>query len=123
MGLLRRVFGRLGEDESERRAAAIRQWAGSLPGVTPIATAAPRTVARVAGVVETIRVLPREGVPAIEAVVGDGTGSVTAIWLGRRSLPGLTLGTRIVLEGRLGGDPRALQIMNPHYDFSAPAGG
>jgi hypothetical protein len=119
MGFLRKAFARFTQDESDRRAAEIRRWAASQPGVTLIEQARPRTVARIAGVVEGIRVRPREGVPAVEAVVTDGSGTVTAIWLGRRTLPGLALGCRLILEGRLGGDPRRLQIMNPRYEFAA----
>ena len=118
MGLFKKAFGRFSQDEGERRAETIREWAAGVPGTTAIVEAKPRTVARVAGVVEGIRVRPREGVPAIEAVVTDGSGSVTAVWLGRRTLPGLSLGCRMVLEGRLGGDPRNLQVMNPRYEFA-----
>jgi hypothetical protein len=118
MGLFKKAFGRFAQDEGERRAESIREWAASVPGATPIADVKPRTVARVAGVVEGIRVRPREGVPAIEAVVTDGSGTVTAVWLGRRMLPGLTLGCRLILEGRLGGEPAAMQVMNPRYEFA-----
>jgi hypothetical protein len=118
MGLFKKAFGRFSQDEGERRAATVREWAAAQPGVTLITEVKPRTVARVAGIVEGIRVRPREGVPAIEAVVTDGSGSVTAVWLGRRLLPGLQLGRRLVLEGRLGGDPRSLQLMNPRYEFA-----
>jgi hypothetical protein len=118
MGLFKKAFGRFAQDEGERRAESIREWAAGVPGATPIAQAKPRTVATVAGVVEGIRVRPREGVPAIEAVITDGSGSITAVWLGRRMLPGLTLGCRLLLEGRLGGDPQSMQIMNPRYEFA-----
>jgi hypothetical protein len=118
MGFFKKTFGRLSQDEGERRAATVRDWAGDQPGCTLIANAQPRQMARIAGIVEGIRVRPREGVPAIEAVVTDGSGSVTAVWLGRRILPGLQLGKRLILEGRLGGDPRSLVLMNPRYEFA-----
>ena len=118
MGLFKKAFGRFAQDEGERRAENIREWAASVDGATAINEAKPRAVARVAGVVEGIRVRPREGVPAIEAVVTDGSGTITAVWLGRRTLPGLSLGCRLVLEGRLGGDPSSLQVMNPRYEFA-----
>ena len=116
--MVKRFFRRLVQDESERRAGQIRAWAAAVPGTTPIAEAQPRSVVRVAGVVEGLRVRPREGVPAIEAVIGDGSGQVTAVWLGRRQISGLTLGARIVVEGRLGGDPSHLQVMNPITEFA-----
>jgi len=118
MGLFKRAFGKFSQDEGERRAATVREWAAAQEGVTLIVDVQPRSVARIAGIVEGIRVRPREGVPAIEAVVTDGSGSVTAVWLGRRLLPGLQLGRKLTLEGRLGGDPRNLQIMNPRYEFA-----
>jgi hypothetical protein len=118
MGFFRKAFGRLTQDEGDRRAQSVRQWAEALPGVTLIADAAPRTVVRVAGVVEGLRVRPREGVPAIEAVVTDGSGTITALWLGRRSIPGLTLGCRLVLEGRIGGGPGDRQVVNPRFEFA-----
>jgi hypothetical protein len=116
----KRFFKRFSQDESERRAEIIRMWAEAQPGVTLIKDVAPRSVARIAGVVEGLRVRPREGVPAIEAVVNDGSGQVTAVWLGRRTISGLMLGARLVLEGRFGGDPARLQLMNPTYEFSVP---
>jgi RecG-like helicase len=102
-----------------KRAEASRAWAAQVPGVTPIRDVEARAVARVAGAVEVLRVRQRDGQPAIEAVVGDGTGTVTAVWLGRRAMPGLTLGSRLVLEGRFAGQQPKLQMLNPHYEFAA----
>jgi hypothetical protein len=116
--MVRRFFKRLVQDESVRRSEVIRAWASQIPGTTLIADAAPREVARIAGVVEGLRVRPREGVPAIEAVIGDGSGQLTAVWLGRRQISGLTLGARVVVEGRLGGDTMRLQLMNPVTEFA-----
>jgi hypothetical protein len=117
--MVKRFFKRLVQDESERRAERIREWASTIPGTTPIANVEPRSVARIAGVVEGLRVRPREGVPAIEAVIGDGSGQVTAVWLGRRQISGLMLGARVIVEGRVGGDPARLQLMNPVTEFAA----
>ena len=119
--MVRRFFKRFTQDEGERRAENIRQWAASVPGVTLISEAQPRAVVRVAGVVEGLRVRPREGVPAIEALIGDGSGQVTAVWLGRRQISGLMLGARVIVEGRLGGDAGHLLVMNPKTEFAAPA--
>lgn len=121
--MFKRLFKRLSQDEEQLRSDAIRSWAAAVEGVIPIDRAEPRSVARIAGVVENVRVRPREGVPAFEAVVSDGTGTVTAVWLGRRSIPGLGLGSRLVLEGRLGGQRGQMQVVNPSFDFAPPAGG
>lgn len=119
--MFKRLFRRLSQDASDHRAETIREWASTVPGASAIADAQPRSVARVAGVVEGLRVRPREGVQAIEAVISDGSGTVTAVWLGRRSIPGLSLGARMIVEGRLGGEPARLHIMNPTFEFAPPA--
>jgi RecG-like helicase len=118
--MLKRFLRRLSQDEGDRRAELIRTWASSIPGTTAIAEVQPRSVARIAGVVEGMRVHPREGMPTLEATVTDGSGRVTAVWLGRRSISGLTLGSRLILEGRLGGEASRLQMMNPTYEFALP---
>lgn len=112
------IFRRLTQDEGERRAGSVRDWCTTLPGVTLIAKAEPRTVAKVAGVVEGLRVSRRDGVATYEATLSDGTGRVTVTFLGRGVVPGLSLGRRMVVEGRLGGSPGALQVMNPTYEFA-----
>lgn len=117
--MFKRFFKRLSQDETDLRARSISAWVETVPGVTRIAQAESRSVVRIAGVVEGLRVQPREGVPAIEAVLSDGSGTVTAVWLGRRSIPGLILGARLIVEGRLGGSAQRLQVMNPTYEFAA----
>ena len=117
--MFRKVFKRLRQDEGEIRAQGIRAWADSVPGTVRLESVQPRTVARVAGQVESIKVRPREGVQAFEAVLSDGTGMVLAVWLGRRTVPGLTIGSRLVLEGTIGGGRGQLQVMNPRYEFAA----
>jgi hypothetical protein len=52
-------------------------------------------------VVKRITVYPAEGSEAVEAVISDGTGEISVVWMGRRSIPGLRLGTRVVVEGVL----------------------
>ncbi len=116
--MFKRLFRRFTQDEGERRAESIRDWAAAVPGTTRIEAIEPRSVAKIAGVVKTLRVRPREGLQAFEADVTDGSGTVTAVWLGRRGVPGLSIGSRIVLEGRLGGEPSRLQVVNPSFEFA-----
>ena len=49
----------------------------------------------------------------------DGTGELAARWLGRRTIPGLVLGSRLVVEGVLGLDSAQgiKRIVNPTYEF------
>jgi hypothetical protein len=118
--MFKRFFDRLREDVSIQRAETIREWVEHQPGVTLISAVAPRSVAKVAGVVDVMRVRPRQGVQAFEADVTDGTGTVTAVWLGRSTVPGVSIGARIVLEGRFGGDRTNLHVINPAFEFASP---
>ena len=123
MGWFKRVVQRVRTDEAVHRFASIREWCEAQPGVTLMKDAQPRTVARVAGAVEALRVRPREGVPQIEAQISDGTGAVTGVWLGRRSIPGLALGVRLILEGRIGVRDGRAEIINPVFEFGQRPGG
>ncbi|HEX9697726.1 MAG TPA: OB-fold nucleic acid binding domain-containing protein [Actinomycetota bacterium] len=118
MGIFRKMFGRLSEDAESVRVAEVGRWAKEIPGVVAIGDAEPRAEVKVAGVVERLRVRPQKGVPAIEAVLVDGTGMCTAVWLGRRSIKGLELGRRMVIEGRLALKDGDRQIMNPTFEFA-----
>ena len=67
--------------------------------VTPINEAPRRVPVRVGGEVKRVIVAPRNGVPNLEVMVSDGTGSVTAVFAGRRRIAGIEHGRAIVLEG------------------------
>ena len=123
MGLLdafRRFARRMAESDEQRLAEEVRGWAASVPGATPVREAKPRERAKLAGVVRRITVNPGEGFESLAAVLSDGTGDVEVVWMGRRSIPGLTLGTRVVVEGVLAADGRAnkRKMVNPRFEFS-----
>jgi RecG-like helicase len=118
MGALRRFLRRMAESDEERLAEELRGWAASVDGAVLISKARPRNRVKVAGVVRRITVRPVEGFEALEAVVYDGSGEVSAVWLGRRSIPGLLLGSRLILEGVLGREHGELRMVNPNFEFA-----
>ena len=79
----------------------------------------PRERVKVAGVIQNIRIDPREGTGSIEATFIDGTGEMVAKWLGRQSLSGISLGAGLVIEGMIGSTGAAGEcvILNPEYDL------
>lgn len=89
-------------------------------GVRAIATVTPRARVRVAGRVTTLRIRPWGDAPSLEAVLSDGTGRIDAVFLGRRWLPGLRLGSEVVVEGRAGLHRGRLALLNPDYHLSEP---
>jgi hypothetical protein len=117
MGVLNRIFGRLTESDEARLAEEIRSWASTVPGAVPIAQVPLRVPAKIAGVVRRITVFPLEGQESLEAILFDGTGDATIVFLGRRGIRGLTLGTRLVVEGVLAERDGRLRTVNPRFEF------
>ena len=118
MGALRRFLSRIAESDEERLAQELRQWSGSIAGTVRVTDAPLRKRVRIAGVVRRITVMPVEGFESLEAVIYDGSGEVSAVWLGRRSIHGLVLGARLVIEGVLGKEQGQLRIVNPTFEFA-----
>ena len=85
----------------------------------PIGDVEWRSLVRVRGRVRSERVLPWEGTRTLELVVVDGTGGITAVFTGRRSIPGLDLGCEVELVGRAGSRRGYLALLNPEYTICA----
>lgn len=121
MNVLRRFFSRLAESDEDRLAEEVREWASSVSDTTRIGETPNRQRVKVAGIVRRITVWPREGDEAeyLEALLSDGTGDINLQWTGRRSIPGLTLGSRLVVEGVVRDErDRAMRTMiNPKFEF------
>jgi RecG-like helicase len=122
MGLVegvRRFFHRMAESDEKRLREEIQAWASRIPGAAAIAEAPTRTPVKLAGVVKRITVHPEHGLEALEALLTDGTGEMSVLWMGRRSIPGLTLGTRVVVEGVVGEQRQGRRMVNPSFEFTA----
>ena len=113
----RGLFRRLSESDEQRLADEVQRWAETVPGTVRIRDATARGPVKLAGVVRRITIRPVEGFEALEAVLWDGTGEISALWMGRRSIPGLTLGAQIVIEGILGREHQRPRVVNPTFEF------
>lgn len=120
MGILQRLFRRMGRTDEELLTEEVREWAASVPETERIEECAERSRARIAGVVRRITLLPagETGGRSLQAVVHDGTGEIISVWTGRDQIPGLHLGTRIVLEGLPARERGRLRMVNPRYEFA-----
>ena len=119
MGALRRFLDRLAESDGTRLAADIRTWAEKVPGTVRIGDAPPRDRVKIAGVIKRITVFPMQGQESLEALVSDGTGEIIVVFMGRRGIGGLTLGTRVVVEGVIGVQHGTARMINPRLEFTA----
>jgi amino acid transporter len=86
-----------------------------IESITPIGDVRWRDLVRVKGSVRSVRVAPQRDVPTFECVVDDGTGTLLAVFLGRRGLAGVTVGSRIEVTGTAGVHQNRLAILNPSY--------
>ncbi len=115
MGLLTRLLGR----------PAISALAAPLPAaeapaaddVVPIGSVRWRQRVRVAGRVRSVRIQPWSGVPTLECTLVDDSGGLLVVFLGRRDIPGIHPGTRMVVQGMVGEQRDQLAILNPDYQL------
>jgi hypothetical protein len=115
----RKLLQRLTVSDAELDRERLRQFCQDVPGVTAIGEAVARQEITVAGEISSLRIVPRAGTPSLEATVNDGTGSLVVVWTGRRQIPGVTPGKRLVLSGRgtAQGAGGRLMVLNPRYEL------
>ena len=118
MGLIRHLLERLNESDEGRLAEETRAWAETVEGSVRIADAPLRQPVRIAGVIRRMTVLPMQGKEALQALISDGTGEVTIVFMGRRGIGGLSLGKRVVVEGVLAEHRGEVRMVNPKLEFA-----
>lgn len=104
-------------ETEEPRPAELPQWAVSRGASVWLIDLEPYESCRVVGIVERLRIDPRDG--HIEAEITDGTDSLVARWSIRRPTPELAVvpGRAVVLEGVAGvGDDGRLILEEPAFE-------
>ncbi|MGL5857706.1 MAG: OB-fold nucleic acid binding domain-containing protein [Angustibacter sp.] len=112
----RKVLHRISCSDEVLEAETLRDHSERMGG-TPVQHLPDRQQACVCGTLRSVTLRPRGGVPALEAELYDGTGSLTVVWLGRRTIGGVEPGRRIRVRGRVanrGGHP---VLFNPAYEL------
>jgi RecG-like helicase len=118
VGLIRHLLERLNESDETRLAEETRAWANTVEGSVRIADAPLRQPVRIAGVIRRMTVMPMQGKEALQALVSDGTGEATIVFMGRRGIGGLSLGKRVVVEGVLAEQRGEVRMVNPKLEFA-----
>lgn len=67
------------------------------------------------GTVRSVTIVPKDALPAYEVELYDGSGSISVVWLGRRSIPGIVAGRRMRVNGRMTIINGRKTIYNPRY--------
>jgi hypothetical protein len=92
------------------------------PDSMPIGETPPRQRVCVCGKVTRMTARPTSGQPALAISIADDTGTVTAVWTGRREIGGVTLGRRIAIHGVAVQRGDHLEFTNPGYTLLPKAG-
>lgn len=118
-GWFNRALSRVSRSKSDLHAETLRSHAQELrdAGVSTIKECRPGEPTTVVGVLHSVTLRPREGVPAVEAELYDGSGKILLVWLGRRRIRGIDPGRSILVSGRLTCNTDRPTIFNPKYDL------
>ena len=116
---LKRMLKGLRTPASELDLDRVRKACADVPGMTPIAEVKPRQEFSAVGEISSLRIVPRAGSASLEATITDGTGSLTAVWTGRRQIAGVGPGRRLVVRGRANpsGPKGRILLYTPIYDL------
>jgi hypothetical protein len=110
-----------GTAEARAPRASVRgaEFGPLVAGTTPIGEAQWRQRVRVAGRIRSVRV-PTGGATAnLECTLVDSTGAILLVFQGRRRIPGIQQGARLVAQGMVGAWEGRLAILNPDYELIA----
>jgi len=112
----RQALSRLVASQDEVHAEHEQQLA-TRAGGTPIGVLPQRCRVTVCGTLRSVTLRPRAGVPALEAELYDGTGSLYVVWLGRRHIAGIEPGRRLRIHGMVTQADGQRAVFNPRYEL------
>ena len=116
---LKKLFKGLTTPISELDIERLKEFCAGQAQCSPIAEAKPRQEVNLVGEISSVRIVPRAGSPSLEASITDGTGTMVAVWTGRRRIAGVAPGKRLMVTGRgapIGPGGRLL-FYNPRYEL------
>lgn len=119
MPSLRHALRSLGSAKGEQEADELARELQTA-GVDRICTCRSGEVVTLRGTVGSVTVNPAATVPQFECEVYDGTGRVRIVWLGRRTVPGVAAGRRLLVTGRVTCQHEGDQVtmFNPAYELA-----
>ena len=102
-----------GEDAFDAR---LEQMAGRAPAALgTIGAAKFRDRVDLEGRVQSVRVQPWSGIATLEITLVDETGTIQVVFLGRRTIAGISTGTHLRVKGVVGSHRGNRSILNPTY--------
>ena len=117
--LLERTGARRARPAARPAAHPADELTPKVAGTTPISEAQWRARVRVAGRIHSVRV-PAGGATAnLECTLVDASGAILLVFQGRRHIPGVQQGARLVARGMVGAWQGQLALLSPAYELLA----
>jgi uncharacterized membrane protein YidH (DUF202 family) len=88
-------------------------------GSVPIGDLHQRDFAEVAGRVRSMTFAKERGSSDLRCVIADASGSISLVFQGRSTIPGIERGTRLLIKGTVTSMNREAVILNPEYEIVA----
>jgi len=111
----RGFLSRYTRTDDEMRADVMQEESSHVTGATLIRDCVAGTPSTVAGRLRSVTLRPVANAPAVEAELYDGSARMTLLFLGRRRIPGITPGRRLVVTGRPIERDGERHMVNPRY--------
>ncbi|GAB3436660.1 OB-fold nucleic acid binding domain-containing protein [Phycicoccus ginsengisoli] len=118
---LSRLGERLTKSVTQLEADELQEDAARM-GCTPMCDLVDRQEATVSGTVRAVTLRPRVNVPALVVDLYDGSRTINLVWLGRRTIGGISPGTYLRASGRVTWTRGVPTIFNPSYEIVPPRG-
>jgi amino acid transporter len=104
-------------DDGNKPAIAVPPGRG---GVRPLGSVTEPGRVTVEGRVVSIAIRPVEQNSVLAVEVGDGSGTLTALFYGRKQIPGVICGSKVRLQGPAGFKAGRPVMINPLYELISP---
>lgn len=115
-GYFRRLSRRLTEDIDRLDAEELAETADA-SGACRVADCRRGEEVTMLGRLRSVEACPKAAGATVQAEFFDGTDAIDLVWIGRRRIPGIEPGRRLLVRGRIGERDGRKVIFNPYYEL------
>ncbi|WP_330256710.1 OB-fold nucleic acid binding domain-containing protein [Nocardia sp. NBC_00565] len=115
-GYFRRLSRRLTEDIDQLDAEELAESADA-SGACRASDCRRGDEATMLGRLRSVEACPKSVGASVQAEFFDGTDAISLVWIGRRRIPGIEPGRKILVRGRVGDRDGRKVIYNPYYEL------
>ena len=119
MNAITRAYRKFTATTAELESKELQDQFGGLAEIQTqlIGQCQPGSQVEVVGNIRSVSVQPSLKSPSLEIELYDGSGVVTVVWMGRRTIPGIVAGRTVKVCGRLTCNTDRPIIFNPQYEL------